>query len=90
MSTSSEVWREIRKVMLYILIAAVGLAVAIRGGIGWGERGFHAPSRYGVTSGEDGSFSLLSLGGIFFLYGVFGTYMAVLAARDTARRDDST
>ena len=89
-SASPELRREIWKAMLYVLIAAIGLAVAIRGGVGWGEHGFHAPSRHGLTSGEDGSFSLLLLGASFFFYGVFGTHMAIFLAREAARRDDST
>jgi hypothetical protein len=88
MSQTPQVWREIRKALLHSAIAAVSLFAAIRGAIGWEEHGFGVPRRY-VTAGDDGSFILLLLGAVFFLYGIVVATQAVLAAREAAHDDDT-
>ena len=70
--------------------AGIALIATVRGAIGWVERGFHIPNGYRIAPEDDGSFILLLFGAFFSVYAVVTAGMAIIAARDAAKRDDRT
>jgi hypothetical protein len=89
-NTRSEMQRQRRRAAFWSLVAGVALIAAVRGAIGWVEHGFHILSGYRIAPEDDGSFILLLFGAFFSVYAAVTAGMAIIAARDAAKRDDRT
>jgi hypothetical protein len=89
-NTRSEIQHHIRRATFWSLISGSALIATVRGAIGWVEHGFHIPNGYRVAPADDGSFILLLFGAFFSVYAAVTASMAIIAARDAAKRDDRT
>ena len=89
-NTRSEISRHLRRAAFWSLVAGIALIAAVRGAIGWLEHGFHIPTGYRIAPEDDGSFILLLFGAFFSAYAAITAGMAIIAARDAAKRGDRT
>jgi hypothetical protein len=90
MNAGSEMPRHVRRAAFWSLVAGIALIASVRGAIGWVQHGFHIPNGYRIAPEDDGSFILLLFGAFFSAYAAVTAGMAIIAARDAAKRDDRT